>query len=387
MVLISLVLIFVLSAISFQGFFYFRMLPYLGVGWSYVLDESLPLLITLLVLGAIGARYLKKKSNRKNFLKVLKNHKVNFFLIFFSLLLSHGLLLKYYFFAEDITHVLGPVNNGILNFPFLPTNIGYPLMPFILSFLIFKTNAFFYNVISIGSFFFATLSFYIFLTILTKNRLIALYGSLFFVTTPVFLDMFSWQGAVSGMSFVLGLGLTSLTLLAIFRVNSKIIFYLLSILFFVSAVKTGFVRSAGLIIPLGYLIFFHLPGSKVWNFREKILFVTPYLIIFIMFFSRWFPIGTNAVGNNFKNLDYFPSLFYYIAVSFFPSKIAGVILPWWQGNATLGSISFAFVIGLFLAIVLASLLIISFLKKQNKFFWLLFYAVIFVLGGLFYVRA
>ena len=388
MALISLVLILVLSAFSFQGLLYFRLNPYMGIGWSYVIDQSFPLVITLLTLGAFAIRSLKKKSNHKNFLKALKEHRVNIFLILTILFLAHGFLLKYYFFAEDISSVLSKVNNGIIDFPFDPINNGYALLPFIFSFLIFKTNALFYNVISIISFIFAALSLYVLSYTLSKDKLVALFSSLFFVTTPVFLDMFSWQGSVSGMSFVLGLSLLSLIFLIFFQINSRIIYYILSILFFISAVKTGFVRTAGLAIPIGFLILFPFPWAKARSFSKRFLFVIPYLIIWLEFLLfRWQFTGFISTGNVFKVSDYLSTLFYYFAMVFFPSKFAAIIFPWLKGNAFSISnfLSLVFIIGLVLLIVLIPLFLFSFLKRKTNFFWLIFYAIVIIFGGLFYV--
>lgn len=386
-----LVLILVFSNLSFSNFTYHSLLGYLGVGWAYVVDQGLPFLVTFFISFIF---LLKNWQKAKSF---ISSNKVPILILSSVVILVHGLLTNYYFFAEDVYTILAQVTSNERHFINNPAISGYPFFPFVFSFLLFKTYALSYNIVSLGLFLLVVCSLYWFVYVLSNKKLLAFVVSLFFATTPAYLDMFTWQASVQGMSQVLFLGLMSCIFLLYYQKSKNYFFYILSLMFFVSGIHIGFVRIAGIIFPLLFLIFFPFVKNKegIW---KRVLQTLPFLFIWIEFVQMRPRMSLLASpfkilgekNTSFDVSNYFSPLFYYLDHLFLPASIGKALFPWLKNEllATFEftqNMSFVYSFGLAMSVFLVFLALVAILRLRSFKGKLIILSLIFIFGNLFYV--
>lgn len=385
-----ILLLLLFSLFSFSGKMYYFIQPYLGVPLAYVIDQGIFLLIAfffiLLLLVDVKIREKVKKLTKQHSFYIL-------FLCFVSFI-THGLVINYYFFAEDVSSILLPANNEYILFPFSTMNNGYPLLPFIFSFLIFKSSALGYNILSLSLYILCVISLYWFCYLVSRRKPLSLLAGLFFATTPSYIDMFSWQASVQGMSLVLALGLYSFIFLIYYQKFNSFLYFVISFVFFAAAIKIGFVRSAGLIIPLIFLLLFPIYnfGKLIWS---KTLHGIPYMLLWTGFiFSRF---GIKLFLSPFVRSDtsltipYLPTLSYYVTHLFLPAEIARYFIPvlrdipFYLAGSEHKMPSIVFIIGLCIIVVLLFTGFIALFIKDIVTKWILIFSLLVIFGGLFYV--
>jgi len=387
LLLTALVYLFLLS---FTGRLYRLFVPYLEVGWSYILDQGLPIIVPLL----FGCIVIK----RKDLFAVFKKHWIPILIICVTVLLAHGYILKSYFFAEDILHILSPVNNNHPEFAFAPTNNGYPMLPLILSFKLFGIQATYYNLFSLLLFLICSLTTYFFLWLLFKQQWAALIGSLFFSTTPAFLDMFSWQGSVQGMSLALALGLFSLIFLVLYQNNHNFRFQILSFLFFGTALKTGFVRNAGFIFIIAFLIWIK-PWEGISTIGRKIKISLIYLALWLEFvilsYGYQFLLAPlqwlNNTSASVKTAGFLPFVSYYLMHLFLSSDAARRVIPLtssvikYLSAGTLKPQSIIMLDGTIIMVLFGIVTFLILLLRKTSFHWKPLLGIIWIVANLFYL--
>lgn len=382
--------IIVFSFYLFSGKPYWLLLPYLSVGWAYVIEQMLPIAIAF----TAGLVILNKKNfNLGSIKNILYEHKNYFILLLIVSILAHGWILGYYFFAEDVSSILSPINNNVTQFPFVPIINGYPFSPFVLSFLLFGVNAFAYNLFSFFLFFLGVILFYWFVYVVSSNKLSAFIAALFFTTTPSFLDMFSWQGSVQGMSAILVLSLLSLIFLVYYQKCLNYNSYLLSLLFFVAALNMGFVRTGGIVIVILFMLFF-LRLKLKFDIKNSIISGFFYLIIWVGFIWIRFGLGLLFVPVSllFKTTDsvahvaYLPFISYYLPHLIMPTEVAKLVLPAIKESFNgLTSVSIIFILGLSILFALFALALIA-VRNRKKIVWrTVLLGVVFIFANIFYL--
>jgi len=207
----SFIIVF-FSYFSFNASLYWLLVKKTGIGFAYVFDQFSPLLISVSVL----FWFFKEKIKKELFITVLKKHGVSCLLIVTIVLLVHGWITGFYFFGEEPTSILAevitPGSEKLVNIL-----RGYHWGTYVLSYLLFGTHAWMYNIFTLFLFTLASLTLYVFLYIIFRKKIPALLGTLFFVTTPAYLDTFNWQANASGMSLVLLVSIASLIFLLYFQ--------------------------------------------------------------------------------------------------------------------------------------------------------------------------
>src|SRR5258706_936020 len=206
------ILITSFTLFSFSSQIYWLFVNKIGIGAAYVLDQFFPLLISLGTMYYFHTRSLIHLPLRK----LWQMHKLQIITITVSILVVHGLILGYYFFGEEPTSILEEgLSPGSTKLVALLR--GYHWGTYIVSFILFGTHAWLYNVFILFLFIAAAILLYFFLYVLFNDTISSLIGVLFFVTTPSYLDTFNWQANISGMSLALCVCLFSLCILIRFQ--------------------------------------------------------------------------------------------------------------------------------------------------------------------------
>lgn len=360
-------------------------------GWSYVFDYG-----GLIVLSfSIFLIYLLRKYGFGKMLRKIKiwvkNNAAQIVILFLSLLIIRWYVFDYYFFSEDVYSILRPINNGGLNFPSWYMIRGYPFLPFIFSFLTFGTNAFLYNLLSILLLYLAGINIYLMVKLLTKNKIIGLMSGLFFLTTPSYLDAFSWQATIQGSLLVLNLSLLSIIFVILYRKNSNKFFLFMSLLFFASLLKVGFIRSAGMFFVIEYMLLFFLKNKT--KFLTRIFEGSLYMLIWSGFiftnFSYissypFFSANHVFISYNEALTNFISPFFYYTAKLFVPYQIAKDTIPSYKIFFPSAQSSI-WVFGEIITIVLLILAIVSFINRKKMFGKILLLAFSFFIFNIFYV--
>lgn len=374
-----LFLITLITLISFKEYLYdFSILITKSVGWSYVFDQSLPLITACIVL------FIVTKNNLGKIKKNVKKHIPSLLVLGVVTLLVHGILLNTYFYAEDSNYVMIPILN---NYPLSSIMIGYPLLPFVLSVLLFKTNVYLYNIFSLILLSTSAFLFYWLVNTLTKKKIIALVSSLIYITTPSYLIAFPWQVLAQGTPFVFSVGLISILCLIYYQKNLKNTFYILSILFFIACLKAGFVRSAGIVCVVGFICFFPFQKLKIEIKKGFIQFI-PFVLIWWSYL--WFEFISKSSGFLQKNSsgvsihNYLNSVSYFITTLFFPSSWGKFSFPILTA-LNIRVISYAYVIGLILIVFLVFLVFASLLKRKSKYSWVVIFSIVIIFSNIFYI--
>ncbi len=383
-------IIVALAIKSFQGGLYDFLEPRIGVGWSYVIDQVLPFIVALLVMIIVGRRL------RWQIKTLIRNHKVPLIILFIASMLAHGWILRYYFFAEDSTSILARITNNYVGFSWHQTIDGYPFASFVASYLIFQTHAWLYNVVTLVWFLFAVVCLYMFVFFWSGKKSLAILASLFFATTPTFLDLFSWQGNAQGVPLVLGITVVSFLYMLIYKKTKQGAYAILSILFFTAAIKMGFVRIAGLVLPFLVLVWIPSKAKLQWVWATGgSLGIIAVWVSFVL--ARFIPEGIKGLmvssvaprTPEFNFDGYLQKLGFYIAHLSFPSTLGRSVFPMIKRLfATFGFQvqSMVLVIGISSLVVLAIIGIAALLTGKKRVRpWIAFFAVILIIGSIFYV--
>ncbi len=340
--MIQIILILLLSVPIFQYRIYWLLVDIVGVGYAYFIDQFLPLIATSIAAFVVIKKYVPISAVKK----YVAVQVIPILIIVITSLVVHGWILGNYFMGEEPTTILLQILNthgealvgGILR--------GYHYGIYVLSYQLFYTKAVLYNGVALGLYILTAIILYIFLNLLLSKKVIpALVGTLFFVTTPAYMDMFFWQSNFSGMPIALSAGIVSLIFLLhsnkldlfFYQKTSKFLYYVLSLMFYLSMLKIGFVRlHAFIALPLYMCLF---PAMSLRFRRPDIkrfaLSALPFLCIFLSFLLTVFILpghvfekGITVRGATLNTEGYLVVLSMLVAYLFIPSQVAESYYPY-----------------------------------------------------------
>lgn len=387
---------------SFKNYIERLLFPTLGMGWAYVIDQSTPLIFSLLFL-----YFLLIRKKLKVYLVKLKPFYGLLIFLFLLAFITHLGILYNYFWADEPYLILKPVTQNeslLFHITKAPTLRGYFLSSYVVAYLLFATNNLVYQILSLTYFSISVLFVFWFVYLLTNRKLVATLAGVFFATTPAYLDIFTWQN--SNYTPILILCLASMILLLYYKKTQKFVYYILSIMFFFASVKMGFLRSAGFaFIPILLLSapIYKLPKLNIFKLISLAL---PFIVISIYFVIFEFlsvelnvafapliqPLGLHdKLLHTLDNLHYLifkyrdidqnsslflPKLYFFSSFLFFPAGFASEILlrlrPLFQHT------SLVYIMGKFTLLTLGSLLLLGLRFRKTKYGWLVMFAVLFV---------
>lgn len=225
----------------------------------------------------------------KNLKKIIQAHPVLFgtLLVFLVTFLTYGQMLGMYFWQDDnaiifkaqnIEGTAGYFGEGLYdrssNYRFVATLV-YPL------YLLFGIEPTGYYLAGIIFYFFAALSIYFLVKVLTGKKLVALMAALIFASGYIGAESV-WRVSTSlhTSHMIIFLNLAMLFYILSFRSEKrKWLYYVVSLVLFVYTMETGFVRSHGILLML-------LGIEFLLNFRwlYSLLRVVP----FIYLYKQWY---------------------------------------------------------------------------------------------------
>ena len=387
----------IILATAFFSFRYFierALTPVVGMGWAFLIDQTIP----LIVASVVTFLFLRKKISLKTIQARLKKHQRLLILIFAIAFVTHLGILYYFFWSDEVIFMLEPITqNSEFYFHQIGTASmrGYFLASYVFLYLVFGVHAWVYPLFSLFYFATSVLLVYWFIYLLTNKKLISTVASLFFATTPLFLDMFTWHSTAHAP--ILILGLVSFTSLLYYKKSGRFIYYLLSIMFFFVAIKMGFIRSAGFVfIPLLLLL------SPLYNHtRQKLLYTVlyalPYIAIalyFVLFEFLYYELENSGkilmqTGNFGQTLGYLlgyravdsslflPKLSYFTAQLFIPSGLAAEVFP--SIHPFFPKVSIAIALGQLSLFALLASFFVALKYKERREGWLIIFGVLFIL--------
>lgn len=388
----------IILAVAFFSFRYFieRLLfPIAGMGWAYLVDQTTPLFIAI----AASFLFLKRKTNLKTIHTKLKSHYRLLCLIFVTAFVTHLGILYYFFWAEEVNYILNPITQ---NTPFQfhqwgsSSMRGYFIASYAFLYLMFGLHAWVYPLFSIIYFAISTLFVYWFFYLLTNKKLVATVASLFFATTPAYLDMFSWHTTAHAPTLILGL--VSFILLLHYKKSGFFAYYILSVIFFFSAIKMGFIRSAGFTFIPALLLLLPLYKKRIkQRLLSAIAHWLPYIMITLYFVTLEFihqelvnlAQVVEKAGNLTPLLNFFteyrgvesslllPKLLYFTVYLFIPSGLVAEILPFFR--TTFPETSMVLSLGILIFLGILCTLVIVLRSKHTKERWLVIFALGFVI--------
>lgn len=386
----------IILSVAFFSFRYFieRLLfPIVGMGWAYLVDQTTPLLIAT----TASLFFLKRRTSLKTIHAKLKTHYRLLCLIFVTAFVTHLGILYYFFFAEEVNFILNPITQNAA-FEFHQASgtsmRGYFIASYAFLYLMFGLHAWIYPLFSITYFAISTLFVYWFLYLLTNRKLVAAVASLFFATTPAYLDMFSWHTTAHAPTLILGL--SSFISLLYYKKRGAFIYYILSVMFFFITIKINFIRSFGFtFIPL---LLFLLPLYKKAQ-QKPLQIIThwlPYIMIALYFVLLEFIhaeflnlVGVlSKTGNlsyvfdfflDYRGIEYpfLPKLLYFTVHLLIPSGLVAEILPFWHLVFPKTSIVLSLGILIYSSLLATLVFILKSGKQKGK--WLVLFALIFVI--------
>lgn len=388
----SVFAILLFSIFSFNSYLYWLLVPKAGVGWAYVFDQLFPLGIALLAF----LFFIKRKKIR--ILLFLKRHGLYLVLFFLITMFVHSWILGFYFLSEEPTTILASALNN--NDRLITLLRGYPYAIYVASFLIFGTNVWLYNLVTLTLYVCAAGSLYVLIHTLIGNKFAAFLGTVFFITTPSYLTMFNWQSNAPGMSLALVSGIFSLLFLLLYQKKKFASTYILSLLFYIAAIKMGIGRTAGFIVLPLFFIFFPLYTSKT-NIKKSIALSSPYIIslfllILIVFLIPDHGLEKIILGQSSQITvrseplhlnNYFPALFTWVAYLFLPNQFAGVFYGWVRTIIEYipQDFSITFVVGSFFSTLLLSIGIFSAVHIKKKYRKIILFSIIWIFSNLFFI--
>lgn len=379
------------------------------MGWAFLVDQTIPLAITL----TVTFFFVTRKINLKAHLTKLKPHRRLLILIFIIALVTHLGILSYYFWSDEVISMLNPITQNE-EFKFHVrggANMrGYFIASYAFTYLLFGLNVWVYPLFSITYFTISALFVYWFVYLLTNKKTISTLAAVFFATTPAYLDMFTWHSTAHAP--ILILGLASFILLLYYKKSNRFIYYILSLMFFFTAIKMGFVRSAGFtLVPL-LLLFLPLFRQKQTSLYNKIsqkplrllTYTLPYLataVYFVLFEFLYLELvitsdiliktGDFTEAYNFlsayrnvaENTSLFlPKLLFYTAYLFVPSGLVAETLPFFR--PLFPNVSIALTLGTLTLLILFISLLVGMRYRQLKKGWLTIFAVVFIFLNMVY---
>lgn len=379
------------------------------MGWAFLVDQTIPLAITL----TVTFFFVIRKINLKAHLTKLKSHRYLLILIFIIAFVTHLGILSYYFWSDEVILILKPITqNEEFKFHRIGgANMrGYFIASYAFTYLLFGLNAWVYPLFSIIYFAVSTLFVYWFVYLLANKKTISTLAAVFFATTPAYLDMFTWHSTAHAP--ILILGLASFILLLYYKKSNRFIYYILSLMFFFTAIKMGFVRSAGFtLVPL-LLLFLPLFRQKQISLYNKInqkplcllIYALPYLVTavyFVLFEFLYLELamtsdiliktGSFTEAYNFlsgyrnvvENSSLFLSkLLFYAAYLFVPNGLVAETLPFFR--PLFPNVSIALTLGALTLLVLFTSLLVGMRYRRLKEGWLVIFAVVFIFLNMIY---
>lgn len=401
--------ILVVSFLSFRYLLERLLQPTIGMGWAYVIDQLVPLFV------AFGASWyvIKKRIGFKHLKETFLQHKMQLILLVFVAFMAHILTLSYFFWSDEVIWMLKPITQNTPFFFHGDTLKGYFVTSYALLYLLFgKDVPWVYPFFSVLSFAISVCLAYWFLFVLTKKKLIAFFSALIFATTPAFLDMFTWHSTAHAP--VLSMALVSLICLVFFQRNRRNFFYFLSLLFFFSAIKIGFIRIAGFTFIPVFLLLFPIPIEKfkLFSRKEIMFYAIPYIAIasyFVFFDFMALEIATFASalvkthGNFFSAISiflhyrevssnsaaFFPKLYVFTSYLFVPSGLGGLVyrpiktlLANSFGPHAIERLSITIWLGKGLILGLTTAGVIAFFRRKTLSMWLIVFSIFFLLSNM-----
>ncbi|OGE16946.1 hypothetical protein A3F00_02900 [Candidatus Daviesbacteria bacterium RIFCSPHIGHO2_12_FULL_37_11] len=397
--------IFVLLAafFSFRYFIERILFPFVGMGWAYLIDQLVPLYVTIVA----SFFFLKRRTNINKVQARLKKHFWLLCLIFISALIVHLGILNYFFWAEEVNFILKPITqNDPFRFHLVGSSNmrGYFVSSYAFLYLVFGTKAWVYPLFSIMYFAISTLFVYWFIFLLTNKKSVAGLATLFFASTPAFLDMFTFHTTAHAPTLIAGL--TSFICLLYYKRNyqkrGSFTYYILSLMFFFTAIKIGFIRSAGytfippllLLLPLDNRIRIK-PLSVITNWL-------PYIVITFSFVLLEFiyPELINLFVGIVKSMSLSPvidyiteyrgidsslnltKLVFFFTHLFIPSGLVAEILPFFQ--STFPKISLVLSLGIIIILCILFTLFITLRSRHKETKWLIIFASFFIILNMFH---
>lgn len=387
---LSILIIFLFSFFSFNASLYWFLIPITGIRLAYIVDQLLPFVIAL----SISFFLIKRKKNVFDF---LKSHYFLLILLTFIAFFVHKEILGFYFYSEGphtvLFNTMGNPNVFIYGLR------GYPFAMYVASFLLFWTNAWAYNLVTLILYILVALSFYVLLHALTSKKLPSFVGAIFFITIPSYLTMFVWQHDAPGMLAGLLSGIFCLLFLLFYQKEKNTGMYLLSLLFYVAATKIGFGRTAGFIaLPL-FLLFLPIYDVKI-NLKKSILLSLPYIAICFLYLLLVFFIPDNVFGKIISGQtakiaprsaplyfnNYFFTLSAWIAYLFLPNQLAKTLyLLIGQTIRNVSISSLTVIAGMASLIAMLAATIVSFFHLKKKEARLVLFSVLWILCNVFFV--
>lgn len=402
-------LILIAGFLSFRYFLERILFPHLGMGWSYVIDQMTPLILTSIALFYFHQKYKFIRS----IVQSLKADWIQMLMLFIIAFVSHLGILTYFFWSDEVIWMLHPITNNNATFFFHADHMkGYFITSYALLYLLFGTNAWVFPFISVLTFSISVLFAYWFVYLLSQKRMIAFLAALFFATTPAYLDMFTWHSTAHAP--ILIFGLTSLIALLYYQQTNKTVFYIFSILFFFVTIKMGFVRSAGLtFIPLFLLCFPLVSVKKKYSGISALLLASPYFAIttyFVLFnflfpeisifwrdykitgsFSEAFTIFLEYREAGKNSIPLLPKLVYFLTHMFVPSGLlyTSIDIIRWILSKTIGETyamqsSIVLLLGNVISLSLGAILAITLYFRKNKYSLLVIFAIMFIVINMFH---
>lgn len=356
-----IIFILLLSIPIFQSNVYWLLVDIVGVGYAYFIDQFLPLIVT----SVIALVVIKKNVPISIVKSYIVANAIPILVIIISCLVVHGWILGNYFFEEEPNALLRPINNSDRETPASGVWRNWGAGIYVLSYELFYTKVVLYNIVTLILYVLTAIILYVFLRMLfIKKVLPALIGALFFVTTPAYMDMFSWQMDGSGMPIALSTGILSLIFLFTYQKNSKpvyskgtnFVYYLLSIMFYLSMLKISFYRMHAFIsLPL-FMCLFPLVNVRFYrpNIKKFILTALPFLCILLSYLlivfilpNHVFEKGIKVRGAPLNTGGYLGVLSMLVAYLFIPSETALIIYPKIKEFLVPSGISLTLLLGVF----------------------------------------
>ncbi len=385
-VILLVFFILFLAFLSFNASLYWFLIPITGIQIAYIVDQLLPFAIVL----SISFFLIKRQKIVFDF---LKSHYLLLSLLTLIAFFVHKEILGFYFYSEGPHTVLfNTMENPNV---FIYGLRGYPFAMYVASFLLFWTNAWAFNLVTIILYILVTLSFYVLLYALINKKFISFVGTIFFVTIPSYLTMFIWQHDAPGMIVGLLSGIFCVLFLLYYQKEKNIGMYLLSLLFYIAAIKIGFGRTVGFItLPL-FLLFFPIYDVKI-NLKKSILLSFPYIATFLLYLLIVFFIPDNVFGKIIAGQTskiaprsaplYFNNYFYtlstWVAYLFLPNQLAILIYKSLAPYASSSITVFVGMLSSFALVVISGISFFHFGKKEAR---LLILSVVWIFSNIFYL--
>lgn len=393
---------FILSFLSFRYLLEQTLFPFVGLGWAYVIDQGFVVVFAIVVTVIVLSRQVKKSRVRS----FLKRHGLQIAILFVVAFLAHALTLHYYFWSDEVIWLLKPITQNTPRF-FFHGDIfkGYFVLSYALLYLLFGVHHYWiYALASILYFCITVPIIYIFMYLLSQKRTIAFIGAGFVAVSPGFLDMFTWHSTAHAP--VLGSVLVSMIFFVLFLKNRKLMYYILSLIFFFVATKIGFIRIAPFFLIPFILTFIPSPlWSRKQAYIQKLLILSPFIVITFSFLvlNFFYPELTVIIrdfmtnrsseavttATTYRGLEMpqtmLPKLFYFTSHVFIPSGLFGEFLKFSQLDSSKHAESLALLLGSRIVAALVIIIMIWFFSRRNISLWLLGFAALFILVNLLHI--